>query len=142
MSRSRGRDGEDLVDRWNREGIGAHRGITVANMPNLFFLLGPNTGLGHNSVVFMIESQIHYVADAIKKCDKLGVEALAPTRAAQDKFNDDLQHKLAGSVWNTGGAPAGISMSTARTPCCGAATPGSTGGKPARSSPRSTNSGA
>ncbi len=34
----------DLVDRWNREGIGAHRGITVANMPNLFFLLGPNTG--------------------------------------------------------------------------------------------------
>jgi cation diffusion facilitator CzcD-associated flavoprotein CzcO len=99
----KGRDGEDLVDRWNREGIGAHRGITVANMPNLFFLLGPNTGLGHNSVVFMIESQIHYVADAIKKCDKLAAEALAPTRAAQDRFNDDLQEKLKGSVWNTGG---------------------------------------
>jgi cation diffusion facilitator CzcD-associated flavoprotein CzcO len=99
----KGQRGEDLVDRWNREGLGAHRGITVADVPNLFFLLGPNTGLGHNSAVFMIESQIHYVADAIKKCDKLGAQALAPTRAAQDRFNDELQRKLAGSVWNSGG---------------------------------------
>jgi len=99
----KGQRGEDLVDRWNREGICAHRGITVADVPNLFFLLGPNTGLGHNSVVFMIESQIHYVADAIKKCDKLGAQALAPTRAAQDRFNDELQTKLTRSVWNTGG---------------------------------------
>lgn len=74
----KGRHGEDLVDRWNREGIGAHRGITVANMPNLFFLLGPNTGLGHNSVVFMIESQIHYVADAIAKCDRDGRASAGP----------------------------------------------------------------
>src|SRR6516225_1751466 len=87
----KGRHGEDLVDRWNREGIGAHRGITVADMPNLFFLLGPNTGLGHNSVVFMIESQIRYVTDAIKTCDRFGAQALAPTRAAQDTFNDGLQ---------------------------------------------------
>ncbi|CAM4276389.1 4-hydroxyacetophenone monooxygenase [Mycobacterium basiliense] len=99
----KGRHGEDLVDRWNREGIGAHRGITVADVPNLFFLLGPNTGLGHNSVVFMIESQIHYVADAIAKCDKRGAQALAPTREAQDRFNEELQRKLAGSVWNSGG---------------------------------------
>jgi hypothetical protein len=99
----KGRHGEDLVDRWNREGIGAHRGITVSDMPNLFFLLGPNTGLGHNSVVFMIESQIRYVADAIKTCDKLKAQALAPTRTAQDKFNDDLQERLKTSVWNSGG---------------------------------------
>jgi cation diffusion facilitator CzcD-associated flavoprotein CzcO len=99
----KGMHGEDLVDRWNREGLAAHRGITVADVPNLFFLLGPNTGLGHNSVVFMIESQIRYVADAIKAVDKAGAQALAPTRAAQDRFNEELQRKLAGSVWNTGG---------------------------------------
>src|SRR5689334_11008013 len=99
----KGRNGEDLVDRWNREGIAALRGITIADMPNLFFLLGPNTALGHNSVVFMIESQIHYVADAIATCDKLGAQALAPTRAAQDRFNDELQAKLTESVWNSGG---------------------------------------
>jgi cation diffusion facilitator CzcD-associated flavoprotein CzcO len=99
----KGPRGEDLVDRWNREGVVAHRGVAVADMPNLFFLLGPNTGLGHTSVVFMIESQIRYVAAAIAACDRLDAQALAPTRAAQDQFNDMLQHKLAGSVWNTGG---------------------------------------
>ena len=66
-------------------------------------LLGPNTGLGHNSVVFMIESQIRYVGQAIEAVDKAGAEALAPTRAAQDAFNADLQGKLERSVWNTGG---------------------------------------
>ncbi len=99
----KGHNGEDLVERWNREGIAAHRGITVAGMPNLFLLLGPNTGLGHNSVVFMIEAQIRYVAAAIAVCDKRGAQALAPTRAAQDAFNDELQRKLAPSVWNSGG---------------------------------------
>jgi cation diffusion facilitator CzcD-associated flavoprotein CzcO len=99
----KGPGGEDLVDRWNREGVVAHRGIAVADMPNLFFLLGPNTGLGHTSVVFMIESQIHYVSEAIAAADKADAQALAPTRAAQDRFNEDLQRKLGGSVWNTGG---------------------------------------
>jgi len=99
----KGPGGEDLVDRWNREGIQAHRGITVADVPNLFFLLGPNTGLGHNSVVFMIESQICYVGQAIEAVDKAGAAALAPTRAAQDAFNAELQDKLERSVWSTGG---------------------------------------
>ncbi|WP_029113493.1 NAD(P)/FAD-dependent oxidoreductase [Mycobacterium sp. URHB0044] len=99
----KGSNGEDLVDRWNREGIQAHRGIAVAGMPNLFFLLGPNTALGHNSVVFMIESQIRYVAKAIAAVDKSGARALAPTRRAQDEFNAELQGDLATTVWNTGG---------------------------------------
>ena len=72
-------------------------------MPNLFFLLGPNTGLGHNSVVFMIESQIRYVAEAIAAVDSAVRRRWRPTRAAQDRFNDELQHDLAGTVWNTGG---------------------------------------
>ena len=99
----KGARGEDLGDRWNREGVMAHRGVTVADVPNLFLLLGPNTGLGHNSVVFMIEAQIGYVADAIAAADKAGAAALAPTRAAQDRFNDELQDDLSTTVWNTGG---------------------------------------
>ncbi len=99
----KGADGEDLVDRWNAEGMAAHRGITVAGMPNLFFLLGPNTALGHNSVVFMIESQIRYVAQAIAAVDQAGAAALAPTRRAQDEYNADLQRHLAGTVFSTGG---------------------------------------
>ena len=99
----KGPDGEDLVDRWNAEGIAALRGITVAGMPNLFFLLGPNTALGHNSVVFMIESQIRYAGQAIAAVDRAGAQALAPTRDAQDSYNDELQHDLSGTVWSTGG---------------------------------------
>lgn len=99
----KGPGGEDLVDRWNREGVQAHRGIAVADMPNLFFLLGPNTGLGHNSVVFMIESQIRYVGQAIDAVDKAGAQSLAPSRWAQDTFNADLQQRLGRAVWSTGG---------------------------------------
>ena len=99
----KGYGGEDLIDRWNREGMAALRGITIADMPNLFFLLGPNTALGHNSVVFMIESQIRYAAHAIAAVDKKGAQALSPTRAAQDAYNKELQDDLGGTVWNTGG---------------------------------------
>ncbi|HXO51021.1 MAG TPA: NAD(P)/FAD-dependent oxidoreductase [Mycobacterium sp.] len=99
----KGPGGEDLVDRWTREGVSALRGITIADMPNLFFLLGPNTALGHNSVVFMIESQIRYAAQAIAAVDRAGAQALAPTRAAADSYNEELQGELAGTVWNTGG---------------------------------------
>lgn len=99
----KGLGGEDLVDRWNAEGMAAHRGITVAGMPNLFFLLGPNTALGHNSVVFMIESQIKYVAQAIAAADKAGAAALMPRHKAQDDYNAELQQNLNGTVWSTGG---------------------------------------
>ena len=81
LRRHQGAGGEDL-DRWNREGVQAHRGITVADVPNLFFLLGPNTGLGHNSVVFMIESQIRYVAQAIAAVDKAACRLWHPPGGA------------------------------------------------------------
>jgi cation diffusion facilitator CzcD-associated flavoprotein CzcO len=99
----KGLNGEDIVDRFNREGPMAHRGTAVADLPNAYLLLGPNTGLGHNSMVYMIESQINYVIEAIKAVDKAGAQALAPTREAQDRYNAELQARLGRSVWNTGG---------------------------------------
>lgn len=99
----KGTGGVDLVDMWNQEGVSAHRGITVAHMPNLFFLLGPNTGLGHNSVVAMIEPQIEHISKLMKAVDKSGVHAISPRPAAQKQFNDELQAKLKSSIWNTGG---------------------------------------
>ena len=99
----KGRGGEDLVDRWNREGIAALRGITIADMPNLFFLLGPNTALGHNSVVFMIESQIRYAAQAIAAVDKNGRPGAGADAGGPGAYNKELQADLAGTVWSTGG---------------------------------------
>ena len=83
--------------------MAAHRGITVADVPNLFFLLGPNTGLGTYSMVFMIESQIRYVADAIAAVDKAGRRRWRRPAPPRTGSTTKLQDDLAGSVWNTGG---------------------------------------
>jgi hypothetical protein len=80
-----------------------HLGITVAGFPNAFFLLGPNTGLGHNSVVFMIEQQINYVLAALSLTDAKGVQAMTVRQSAQDEFNAAIQAKLRDGIWSTGG---------------------------------------
>ncbi|MEV4312708.1 NAD(P)/FAD-dependent oxidoreductase [Actinocrispum sp. NPDC049592] len=98
-----GLDETNLAKHWQRNGIQTHKGITVAGFPNLFFLLGPNTGLGHNSVVFMIESQIRYVADAIKLVERSRAKALNVRPQAQDEFNSRIQRQLAKGVWSQGG---------------------------------------
>jgi cation diffusion facilitator CzcD-associated flavoprotein CzcO len=98
-----GRDGRNLGKEWATEGMRTHLGITVSGFPNLFFLLGPNTGLGHNSVVFMIESQIKYVADAIRLVDRDHAGAIDVRGSVQDEFNAEIQRKLVRGVWTQGG---------------------------------------
>lgn len=101
-----GQGGEDLNARADHDGVIAHRGIMFRDVPNLFILLGPNTGLGHNSVVVMIEAQIRYVVQAIKAVKKRETAGkrsmLYPTRDAQDEYNKKLQEQLQGTIWNTG----------------------------------------
>ena len=55
-----GRGGHTLSHDW-RHGAEAYYGMTVSGYPNFFILLGPNTGLGHNSIIFMIEAQVRYI---------------------------------------------------------------------------------
>jgi cyclohexanone monooxygenase len=83
--------------------MAALHGITMAGFPNLFLLVGPNTGLGHTSIVYMIEAQIAYVLGALAQMPVLGVASVAPRRDVQDAWNADLQEQLAGTVWNAGG---------------------------------------
>ncbi len=101
-----GRDGRTLAEEWAKTGAEAHRGTTVAGFPNLFLLLGPNTALGHSSVVFMIEAQIAYVLDALRALETYGVRALEVRREAQDAYNVALQEQLDSTVWNQGGCRA------------------------------------
>ena len=101
--RVHGRDGRSLKQVWAETGMTAFHGTTVAGFPNLFFLVGPNTGLGHNSIVYMIESQIAYVLDALDRMDAHGLAAVEPRRELQDAWNADLQEQLQGTVWNAGG---------------------------------------
>jgi len=96
-----GRGGRDLNEAW-QGGAEAYLGIAVAGFPNLFMLYGPNTNLGHNSIVYMLESQIHYVMECVHEIDAHKVRLLEPTRAVQSAFNDELQRRIANSVWSAG----------------------------------------
>jgi cation diffusion facilitator CzcD-associated flavoprotein CzcO len=101
--RVRGRDGRTLAETWDAGGMQAYLGTTVSGFPNLFILVGPNTGLGHTSIVFMIESQLNYVLGALRTMRSRGVAAIDVKPEAQSAFNDELQRDLRGTVWNSGG---------------------------------------
>ncbi|WP_280487057.1 flavin-containing monooxygenase [Nocardia farcinica] len=98
-----GKDGRTLSEVFDDIGQQGYKGSAVANFPNMFFLLGPNVGLGHTSMVYMIESQINYIADALATVDRLGLRTVEVRREVQDEYNRELQAKLSKSVWNTGG---------------------------------------
>ncbi|WP_040791839.1 flavin-containing monooxygenase [Nocardia paucivorans] len=98
-----GRDGRSLAEVFDEIGQQGYKGSTIANFPNMFFLLGPNVGLGHTSMVYMIESQINYIADALATFERKRLRTLEVRREVQDAFNAELQRKLGKTVWNTGG---------------------------------------
>jgi cation diffusion facilitator CzcD-associated flavoprotein CzcO len=97
----RGRDGTRLVDAW-KGSPRAHLGCTVAGFPNLFLLLGPNTGLGHNSMIYMLESQINHVIDALRVMRERGAAVAEVKPEVQQAYNRELDAKMAGTVWSTG----------------------------------------
>jgi cation diffusion facilitator CzcD-associated flavoprotein CzcO len=99
--RVRGRGGKLLDDVWHGSPR-AYMGSTIAGFPNLFFLLGPNTGLGHSSMVYMIESQIAHVLAALQHMGARGAETIEIRPEAQERFNADLDARMQGTVWNTG----------------------------------------
>ncbi len=97
-----GAEGRSLAETW-KEGMEALRGSTVHGFPNLFFVIGPNTGLGNSSMILMIESQLNYLIDALSTLRSVGATALQPTERAQRVWNQRLQHRMARTVWSTGG---------------------------------------
>jgi cation diffusion facilitator CzcD-associated flavoprotein CzcO len=99
----RGSDGRTLAEHWASAGMSALHGLTVAGFPNLFFMVGPNTGLGHTSIVLMIEAQLRYLLDLLDQVEAAGGGSFEPRREAQDRYNARVQAQLAGTVWNTGG---------------------------------------
>jgi cation diffusion facilitator CzcD-associated flavoprotein CzcO len=101
-SRVRGRDGRTLKEVWAGSPR-AHVGTSVAGFPNLFILLGPNTGLGHNSVVYMTEGQIDHLLGALRYMRDRRVDAIEPTEQAQRSFVSGVDRRMRGTVWVSGG---------------------------------------
>ncbi|HEX5871839.1 MAG TPA: hypothetical protein VFY65_15530, partial [Longimicrobium sp.] len=99
---TRGRDGRTLAHVWAGSPR-AHVGTTVAGFPNLFMLMGPNTGLGHTSVIYMIEAQIEHLLGALGHMRAHGIAAIEPRTGAQEAFVAALDRRMAGTVWTSGG---------------------------------------
>lgn len=96
-----GRGGRDLAAVWE-PGAEAYLGSTVAGFPNAFLLVGPNTGLGHNSMIYMIESQVQYVLDAIRTMRARGLRSVEVKPEVQDGYNQELHRRMGRTVWSTG----------------------------------------
>jgi cation diffusion facilitator CzcD-associated flavoprotein CzcO len=94
-------DGRSLAEVWQGSPQ-TYLGTSVARFPNLFFLIGPNTGLGHNSMVFMIESQLTYILDCLRTMERDRVAAVAVRPEVQAAYNRELQAVLPRTVWNSG----------------------------------------
>jgi cation diffusion facilitator CzcD-associated flavoprotein CzcO len=108
-----GRDGRTLAEHWTPS-MHALYGTTIPYFPNLFFLIGPNTGLGHNSLLIMSEAQTNYMVQAINQMDVKGIAAIEPLEQVEQAYNDEIQRKLRNTVWNTGGCASWYLDSTGR----------------------------
>jgi cation diffusion facilitator CzcD-associated flavoprotein CzcO len=98
----RGRDGRTLREVWGGSPR-AHLGTTVTGFPNLFLLLGPNTGVGHTSVVYMMEAQIAHLLGALRFMRDTGARALEPRPEAQERYVAGVDRRMHGTVWVAGG---------------------------------------
>ncbi|WP_170773970.1 flavin-containing monooxygenase [Ruegeria lacuscaerulensis] len=97
-----GADGLSLRDAWG-EGMQANLGTAIAGFPNFFILLGPHTGLGHNSVVLMIEAQVRHIGRVLDEMQRGGLHAITPDASRQAAFEQEMQDRHTDSIWQTGG---------------------------------------
>jgi cation diffusion facilitator CzcD-associated flavoprotein CzcO len=97
----RGRDGRTLEEAWQGSPR-AHLGTAIAGFPNLFVLLGPNTGLGHSSMVYMAESQIAHVIDALRRMRARGADVVEVRPEVQERYNAKIDERMRATVWSTG----------------------------------------
>lgn len=97
-----GRNGLTIQRAW-RDGVAAYLGTAVAGFPNLFLLLGPNTGLGHNSLVFMIEAQVRHILGCLRLLSRTGAREIEVRPETQRRYADGLRRRLERRIWSTGG---------------------------------------
>jgi cyclohexanone monooxygenase len=96
----RGEDGTTLREAW-RDGARAYIGMAVPGFPNFFMLYGPNTNVGSNSVIFMLEAQALYIVRALKYMRCKGKRYVAVRPRALAEFVAKIDRWMVGTVWTT-----------------------------------------
>lgn len=99
--RIRGAGGRELSEVW-ADGAEAYKGVSVHGFPNLFMLYGPNTNLGSNSIIFMIECQVGYIMQCLARLRQGGFRAVDVKADVMARYNVEIQSKLKNSVWSAG----------------------------------------
>ncbi len=97
-----GDDSLTLKQAWS-DGMQANLGTAIAGFPNFFILLGPHTGLGHNSVVLMIEAQVAHIGRVLSGMHVNGLRIITPDADKQAAFTQEMQERHLESVWQSGG---------------------------------------
>lgn len=97
-----GREGRRLDEVWDGS-PSAYRGVEIPGFPNFFLLYGPNTNLGHSSILLMLEAQAYHIGRALAHVQRRGAARIEVTRPAHDAYIADIDAQLAGTVWNSGG---------------------------------------
>lgn len=97
-----GRDGVHLKDAWSN-GNEAFLGTAVNGFPNMFTMVGPNSALGHNSQVFMIEAQARYIVKLLKQMRRRGLGTAEVRLDVQRRFTTWLDGRMSQTVWQRGG---------------------------------------
>jgi cation diffusion facilitator CzcD-associated flavoprotein CzcO len=110
-----GADGVTLAQAWGQD-MRALRGTTVAGFPNLCLVIGPNTGLGHNSMIHIVEAQADYIVGYLATLDRLGAAALDTKAEAQQRWCARIEQRMASTVWATGGCVSWYLNAAGRNP--------------------------
>lgn len=110
-----GNGGKVLNDVW-KENVEGYLGTTVAGFPNLFIMTGPNTGVGHTSMIHIIESQAKYVMDGIKYLLNKNIKSATLKEDVQKEFNDYVQTEMKNTVWQSGGCVSWYQDDKGRNP--------------------------
>ena len=97
-----GRDGRLLAQKWHEEGMSAFLGTTVSGFPNFYLITGPNAGGGHNSQIFMIEAQVHYIVAAINRMHARRARSIEVKPEAERRFAREMAARMGKSVWQNG----------------------------------------
>ncbi|OAD71886.1 hypothetical protein PHYBLDRAFT_125601 [Phycomyces blakesleeanus NRRL 1555(-)] len=96
-----GRNGIGLLDEWSKEFPKTYKTVNVHGFPNMFFMIGPSSGIGHSTVVSVMECQVDLAMQCIKRIIDKNLSAVEPSAAAQDAFVAKLIKDLKPTVWNT-----------------------------------------
>jgi cation diffusion facilitator CzcD-associated flavoprotein CzcO len=95
----RGEGARLLDDEWRT----TYLGTAVPGFPNFFFILGPNTGLGHNSMIYMMESQFAYLLDGLRTMRERNLRRVAVRPEVARDYREEMAERTAGTVWKTDG---------------------------------------